>query len=230
MGNVGFREYLNIARPAKELIEMFRDIPAANIDDNMNRMYSISMDIVPFNKAPLLGSAFTVKVPAGDNLMVHRALDIAEPGDIIVVDAGGCSERAICGEIMVKYAIKRGLGGFVINGCIRDADELAALDFPVYARGVNPNGPYKNGPGEINVAICVGGMVVMPGDILVGDGDGIVIIRQSDALEVVKKAKAQNEKEIRDIAAINRGDFTEGGFCRDWVRATLNSKGCQFFS
>lgn len=228
MGNVGFREYLDIERPSKELIELFREIPVANIDDNMNRMYAVHADLVPFSMTPLLGSAFTVRVPAGDNLMFHRALDVAKPGDILVVDAGGGMDRAICGEIMAQYAIKRGLGGFVIDGCIRDADEIAELDFPVYARGANPNGPYKNGPGEINVPVCIGGRVVMPGDILVGDGDGIVVIKPSDAIEVAKKAKSQNDKEQNDMKAIQKGVFTSGGFDRAWVMTTLKNKGCEF--
>lgn len=228
MGNVGFREYLNIIRPEKATIALFEGMPAAIVDDNMNRMFSTSPDIRQFSKVPLLGSAFTVRVPAGDNLMLHRALDIAEPGDILMVDARGGMERAIFGEIMVKYAIKRELGGIVVDGCIRDVDTISELDFPIYARGSSPNGPYKNGPGEINVPVCVGGLVVFPGDIVIGDCDGLVVIRQDDALEVALKAKAQSIKEHRDLDAIERRNYSNSGFNRAWILDLLKEKGCQF--
>lgn len=220
MTDVGFREYLDIKRPEKSIIELFREIPVSNIDDNMNRLYAVSANIIPFNNSPLLGSAFTVKVPAGDNLMFHRALDLAEPGDILVIDGAGWVERALCGEIMVQYAMKRGLGGFIIDGCIRDVDRIAKLSFPVYAKGVSPNGPYKNGPGEINVPISIGGIVVIPGDIIVGDADGVVVIRQADALSIAQKAKMQNAREKIDMQAINSTNLD-----RSWVKKLLNEKG-----
>lgn len=230
MGNIGFREYLEFQRPPKKTIELFRNIPVANIDDNMNRLYAVNAALVPCNKTPLLGVAFTVKVPAGDNLMFHRALDVAKRGDIIAVDGGGGMDRALCGEIMVKYAIKRGFGGFVIDGCIRDMDYISKLDFPVYARGTNPNGPYKNGPGEINVPISIGGIVVLPGDILVGDTDGLVVIRAADAMEIAQKAAEQYKKEARDMDNIEKSKFGEDGFNRGWVKNFLKTKNCEFIS
>jgi RraA family protein len=222
MTNVGFREYINIKRPERAMIEQFRGLPVPNIDDNMNRLYAVSPEIVPFNKSPLLGCAFTVKVPAGDNLMFHRALDLAEPGDILVIDGAGGTDRALCGEIMVKYAISRGLGGFIINGCIRDAESLSEMDFPVYAIGVNPNGPYKNGPGEINVPVVAGGVAILPGDILVGDADGIVVIRPQDADGIACNAMAQNEKEQMEMEKIKVGTME-----RSWVNALLTEKKCE---
>ena len=230
MGNIGFREYLEFQRPPKETIELFRNIPVANIDDNMNRLYAVNATLVSYNKTPLLGVAFTVKAPAGDNLMFHRALDIAKKGDIIVVDGGGGMDRAFCGEIMVKYAIKRGLGGFVVDGCIRDIDCISKLNFPVYARGASPNGPYKNGPGEINVPISIGGIVVLPGDILVGDADGLVVIRAADAMEIAQKAAEQYNREARDMDNIEKLKFGEDGFNRDWVKTSLKTKNCEFTS
>lgn len=230
MGNIGFREYLEFQRPPKKTIELFRNIPVANIDDNMNRLYAVNAALVPCNKTPLLGVAFTVKVPAGDNLMFHRALDVAKRGDIIVVDGGGGMDRAFCGEIMVKYAIKRGLGGFVVDGCIRDMDCISQIDFPVYSRGTSPNGPYKNGPGEINVPISIGGIVVLPGDILAGDADGLVVIRAADAVEIARKAAAQYNKEARDMDSIENSKFGKNGFDRTWVKALLEGKNCEFIS
>ncbi|MGI6072290.1 MAG: RraA family protein [Lachnospiraceae bacterium] len=221
MGNVGFRQFLNFKRADKELVKLFKDLPTPNICDNMNRMYSMH-GLVPFNKTPLLGTAFTVRVPAGNNLMFNRALDIAQPGDIIVVDGGACAERALCGEIMISHAIKRGLGGFIINGYIRDTEAIATLPFPVFAMGAVPNGPLKNGPGEIGVPVSIGGMVVMPGDIVVGDADGLVVIRPEDAAEVAEKAKKQNAGEAHILELIEQGTWDRSGFIK-----TLAEMGCE---
>ena len=220
MANVGFREILNFKRPDAKLVEMFRGIPSSNIDDNMSRLYGVARGLVPFNHTPLLGPAFTVKVPAGDNLMFHRALDIAKPGDILVIDGGGGTDRALCGEIMVRYAMHRKLGGFVVNGYIRDSEAIAKLDFPVYALGKSPNGPYKNGPGEIGVPVVAGGIAILPGDILAGDFDGVAVIRQEVALEIAVRALEQNRREIRDMEAIKNDTMD-----RNWVKNALDQKG-----
>lgn len=221
MSNVGFRQYNRITRASRELVEQFRGIPTPNIDDNMNRMFSLR-GLKPYNKAPLLGTAFTVRVAAGNNLMFNRAIDLALPGDVIVVDGGGYTERALCGEIMMTYAKKRGIAGFVINGCIRDIEAVSNMDFPVYALGYNPNGPMKHGPGEINTPVVCGGMAIMPGDILVGDADGLVVIRPDDASEVAKKAVAQNEGEKRLLQTIAEGKWDRSGF-----ETALAELGCE---
>jgi regulator of RNase E activity RraA len=161
-----------------------------------------------------------VRVAPGDNLMVHKAIDIAAPGDVIVVDAGGVVEQAIIGDIMTSHAAKRGVAGFVIDGAIRDADELRSRDFPVYARGVTHRGPYKNGPGEIGVPVSIGGMVVNPGDIIVGDGDGVVAVPLADAEAVLGAAREQKKKEDATLAAIAAGTID-----RKWVDETLQAKG-----
>lgn len=210
---VGFRIFTNIQRPPQELVEKFRGLPSSNIADNMGRLYCIGHQIRPLNNVPLLGVAFTVKAPQGDNLMFHRALDLAKPGDIIVVDGEGDMEHSLAGELMVRYAIKRGLGGIIVDGCMRDSDGIAELDFPVYARGITPQGPYKNGPGEINVPICCGGQVVMPGDILVGDRDGVVVIRPEDAEELAEVSRKKFEKEQEQIR--------ENTFNKKWVEDLL---------
>lgn len=221
MGNVGFRQYNNIKRADKSLVELFRGIPTPNIDDNMNRMFSLR-GLMPYNKAPLLGTAFTVRVAAGNNLMFNRAIDLAQPGDVIVVDGGGYTERALCGEIMMTYAKTRGLAGFIVNGCIRDVEATAEMDFPVYALGQSPNGPMKNGPGEINTPVVCGGMVIMPGDILVGDADGLVVIRPEDAAEVAEKAMKQNAGEKKLLETIAAGEWDRSNFA-----VTLDKMGCE---
>lgn len=221
MENVGFRIAREIDRPSPELVGLFRGIPVANIADCMNRIACLDSAIFPLNHAPLLGVAFPVRTPSGDNLMFHKALDLALPGDVIVVAGGGTTERAYCGEIMMRYAQARGLAGFIIDGSIRDREELAKADFPVYARGATPNGPYKNGPGEIGYPVALGGQVIHPGDILVGDGDGVAVIRPREAEEIALAARVIQEKEARTMEDIlNRLD-------RTWVDRTLAAKGVQ---
>jgi RraA family protein len=168
----------------------------------------------------LAGPAFTVKVAPGDNLLVHKAIDLAAPGDVIVVDAGGHLEQAIIGEIMSSWAAKRGVAGFVIDGAVRDAAALAEGSFPVYARGASHRGPYKDGPGEINVPVSIAGMVVHPGDIIIGDADGLVAIPQADAEAVLAGARAQKQKEEASLAAIAAGKLD-----RAWVDEALKAKG-----
>ena len=222
---IGCRIKTHIDRPDRSLVEAFRGIPVANIDDCMNRLASVDAGLKPMNSTPLLGTAFTVRCPAGDNLMFHKALDLAQPGDVLVIAAGGSMSRALCGEIMVTYARSRGLAGFIIDGCVRDKDELAALtDFPVYARGVIPNGPYKNGPGEINFPVAVGGQVICPGDILVGDGDSVLVIKPHEAEALAKEAAAVHKKEEGQIAGILSGK----GFPRPFVDETLAKLGVEY--
>lgn len=223
MPNPGFRIMTGIKKPPKSLVSAFEGIPVANISDNMSRLASMSAVIKPFGRPRLLGIALTVKAPVGDNLMFHKAIDIAEEGDVIVVDGQGDMNHSLCGEIMMRFAKKKGIAGFVIDGCIRDVEGLRELDFPVYARGVTPKGPYKNGPGEINVPVVCGGQAVLPGDILVGDWDGIVVIRAEDAEYVLGKAKDHNAMEQRTFQAIEAGTVD-----RTWVEKTLREKGCEF--
>lgn len=223
--SVNCRIRKNFPRPDRALVEAFRGIPVANIDDCMNRMAAVDTRLEPMNHSPLLGVAFTVKCPAGDNLMFHKALDLAQPGDVLVIAAGGSLSRALCGEIMATYAKSRGLAGFIIDGCVRDRDELAQFeDFPVYARGVVPNGPYKNGPGEINFPVSVGGQVICPGDILVGDGDSVLVIKPEDAERLAKEAAAVHAKEEGQIAGILAGK----GFPRPFVDQILEQIGVEY--
>ena len=193
--SVGYRIIKEIRRPTMEVIESFRDIPVPVIGDSMSRTAAIISKIQPLNHMKLLGSAYTVRVPAGDNLLFYYAIDQACPGDVIVVDGGGFTERALCGEIMVRYAMKRGIAGFVIDGAIRDKLELSEMSFPVFARSSSPNGPYKNGPGEVNVPVVIGRRAIYPGDIIVGDGNGVVSLHPEEAEQVLISARNIMEKE-----------------------------------
>lgn len=205
-------------RPDKALVEKFRNVAVANLDDCMNRISAVHEDIRPVNKGKLLGPAFTVKVPSGDNLMFHAAMDLAKPGDVIVIDAGGDTRRSIFGELMVTYCRKRGIAGIVVDGSLRDVDAMSQLtDFPIYARGITPDGPYKNGPGEINTPIVCGGRLVNPGFIVIGDEDGVIFINPSDAPELLEKVNKLHENEIRIINTIEK----DGTYIRPWVNEKL---------
>lgn len=169
----------------------------------------------------MAGPAFTVKTRPGDNLLIHKALWTASPGDVIVVDGGGDLTNALIGEIMVGAAVVRGLAGFVINGAIRDAGTLREGDFPVFASGVTHRGPYKDGPGEINVPVAMDGMVIEPGDLVIGDDDGLLCVPFGDAQQLYDAAVAKTEQEARMVASIKAGTSDTS-----WIDATLARLGC----
>lgn len=220
--NIGYCINPAFSRPDPELIARFADIPVPNLGDAMNRTAAISSRIAPVNGARLMGTAYTVRVPAGDNLLFYYAIDNALPGDVIVVDGGGFEERALCGEIMAAFARKRGLAGFVVNGAIRDRVELSQMDFPVFARASCPNGPYKNGPGEINVPVNIGGRVICPGDLLIGDGNGLVAFHPQDADALLHSARAVMKKEAGMMQRI----ADEGCMELGWMYDRLKQDGC----
>ncbi|MFN7086982.1 MAG: RraA family protein [Burkholderiales bacterium] len=224
MANIGFRILPFPPRPPQSLLKELGKIVTAHLSDSMNRLHAVAAEIRPYHKrGKLVGPALTVKVPPGDNLMVHKAIDIARAGDVIVVDAGGITAQAIIGEIMSNLAASRGVAGMVIDGAIRDVGALGASTFPVYARGVTHRGPYKNGPGEINVPVVIGGLVINPGDIVVGDEDGLVVLAPDIAPGVARLAKEQAAKEAAMLKAIRQGKLD-----RSWVDQALRQKGCDF--
>ena len=206
-----------------QYIQAFAEIPVANISDVMTRMTAGGPRLRPFHKGARLGGpALTVKARPGDNLMIHKALDMAQPGDVIVVDAGGDLTNSLFGEIMVSYAMKRQLGGAVFNGAIRDVDFIGEHDFPIYAAGVTHRGPYKDGPGEINVPVAIDGMVIEPGDLILGDGDGILCVPYDATAQVLAAAIEKQKVEGREIGAASRAALD-----RAWVDARLRQLGCE---
>ncbi|WP_145249315.1 RraA family protein [Pseudomonas oryzihabitans] len=219
---IGFRVLNAQRKVAAEWVARYREVPVANVSDSMNRMTAGGSRLRPMHRQGVLaGPALTVKARPGDNLMLHYALDIAEPGDVIVVDAGGDLTNALIGEMMVAYAGKRGVAGIVINGAIRDAANIGAGDFPLFAAGISHRGPYKDGPGEINVPIAIDGMVIEPGDLIIGDDDGLLCVPYDQVAEVYDRATAKHaaeEKQMRQIA--------EGTNDRSWVLESLKKKGC----
>jgi RraA family protein len=211
-------------RPDPRLIAEFARMVTPHLSDSMQRMQGAGSPLKAMHKAgKLAGPAFTVKTAPGDNLLVHKALDTAQKGDVIVVDAGGAVDQAIIGELMSARAEQRGIAGLVIWGAIRDSAELAAGTYPVYACGVSHRGPYKDGPGEINVPIAIGGMVVNPGDIIVGDADGLIAVPLAEAEAVLASAKSILEKETASMQQILAGTVD-----RSWVDKALKDKGYKF--
>lgn len=220
----GFRIRKNIERPDKNIIEQYRLFESPDISDMLNRLYTMTSKIHNvINDAPLVGTACTVKVYPGDNLMVHKALDIARPGDIIVVDTGGNRKNAVMGDLIANKAKHRGIAGFVIDGLIRDLPGVVETGMPVYAYGITPIGPLHRGPGELNFSISCGGIVVFPGDIIVADKNGVVVVRRDFASEILQRLKINKEKMEKYTAEVKRGNFSN-----DWVDDQLAQDNCIF--
>ncbi len=200
----------------------FKELPVANVSDCMSRMTAGGPRLRPMHRSGRLsGRALTVKARAGDNLMIHKALGMAVPGDVIVVDGGGDLTNALIGEIMVAYARSRGIAGFVMFGAIRDVEAIGAGDFPVYAAGVTHRGPYKDGPGEINVPIAIDGMVIEPGDLIIGDADGLLCVPFDDVQSVYEATRKKSAAEAKSMA-----DIAAGRLDRDWIDKALARIGC----
>jgi regulator of RNase E activity RraA len=219
----GFRIRDDVERPDSEVVAGFGAFETPAISDLMNRLYTMVPDIHPMTGPGLriLGPACTVRVYPGDNLMVHKSLDIAEPGDVIVVSAGGSPMNAVLGDLVSTKARHRGVAGFVVDGFIRDLPAIRDLgDFPVFARGVTPIGPLHRGPGEINHPIAAGGIVVHPGDLIVGDANGVVVVPQDIIEDLLQRLTDRANAETQYTSAVARGDFNN-----DWVDALLRENG-----
>lgn len=220
---LGFRVLSRQRKVDEETVQLYRDLPVANVSDVMNRMAAGGPALRPLHSGGFLaGPALTVKTRPGDNLMVHKALTLAEPGDVIVVDGGGDLTNALMGELMLSHAIKVGVAGVVINGAIRDSAWVRAHDFPVFAAGVTHRGPYKDGPGEINVSIAFDGMVIEPGDLIIGDDDGVLCVPFAEVAAIHRLARAKNEAETKTLANTEAGKLDP----KNWVDETLARLGC----
>lgn len=219
----GFRYRRNTRGPAPELVHRFGAFGAADVSDMMNRLYTMNPAIKPVTprELRLLGRACTVKVFPGDNLMVHKSLDLANPGDVLVIDASSSMMTAVVGDLVSTKARHRGIAGIVVDGLVRDLDGILALgDFPVFARGTTPLGPLHRGPGEVNYPVSVGGIVVNPGDVVVGDADGVVVVPQGSAASVLDRLDARAAGAAEYQNAVARGDFSNA-----WVDAMLDGNG-----
>jgi 4-hydroxy-4-methyl-2-oxoglutarate aldolase len=212
-GKLGFRVLAGPPRLSSAIVERFRGIAAPNLADAMGRFNFMDPAIQSRSKLPLCGIAVTVLSRPGDNLMIHKALQVAEPGDVVVVNTCGGNMTAVFGELMCHTASEKKLGGIVVDGAIRDVEGITRLGFPAFSRTVSPGACDKDGPGEINVPIACGGAVVMPGDIVVGDDDGVAVVPRENAEEVLTLVGALMARESARIAEIKQGD---------WYRAEID--------
>jgi RraA family protein len=218
----GFRVRKNYPTLDPALVDAYRECETPDISDMLNRMYTMSSNLKNYvNGKQLVGVACTVKVYPGDNLMVHKALDVARPGDVIVVDAGGFTGNAVFGDMVAQKAKHRGIAGFIIDGLTRDLPGQQEIGLPIYSIGVSPIGPLHRGPGEINYPISCGGIVVNPGDLVAADGNGIVVVRNEFAEDNLENLKARQSSLEDYIADLKRGEFSN-----EWVDKLLGQNGC----
>ena len=222
--SVGKRIYLKREMPDPQLVAQFKAIPASNTADVMGRSCAMNprIRLVSQPKQQMMaGPAFTVKARAGDNLALHAALNFCQEGDVLVVSNEEDGTRALMGEIMMAYLkYTKKVAGIVLDGPIRDIDEIGKWDFPVYCTGTTPGGPYKEGPGELNVPISCGGVSVNPGDIVLADPDGVIVIPRGDAAAVLEDAKKFQAADEAKLAAARNGTAN-----RAWVEKALAEKG-----
>lgn len=218
---LGFRINSNDKRLSGEIIGQFEGFSTTMIADALGRCHT--MDNMRHWNGPdirMIGTALTVKTVSGDNLMLHKALDVAEPGDVIVIEGGGYTGKAILGEIICRIGQTKGIAGYVVDGAVRDVEEIRQMNFPVFSKGVNPAGPLHEGPGQINVAVSCAGVSVSPGDLIMGDSNGVVVVPYELAVEVLKAARKIKIYEKETLSRIESGTLDRG-----WVDRTLREKG-----
>ena len=206
------------------VLAALRELPVAALSDNMHRNIG-STGLDPYHRPvaqTMAGTAVTARSGGGDNLTYLRALEFCRPGDVLVIDAGGILNNAVVGGILSFYAAQIGVVGVVIDGAIRDVAEIRAREFPVYARGVTHRGPYKDGPGEINVPIAIDGMVIEPGDLVIGDDDGLLCVPYALVEEIYAATVAKHRAEEKTMAATKAGTVD-----RSWVEDALKRLGCE---
>ena len=187
------------------VVEALRTVVTPQLSDNLDRMSGITALIRYHRGRKLVGTAFTVKTRPGDNLPIYHAMPLLQPGHVLVIDGGGDTSNALVGDLILTYLLQRGCVGLVVDGVVRDTAAFLQADFPCYARGVSHRGPYKNGPGALNVPVAIAGQVVNPGDIVVGDEDGIVTFPQADAQRLLDAARRSAAKEDAIRAEILTG-------------------------
>lgn len=218
----GLRIRSEITRPRQDAAALFADLDVADISDHLNRLYAPDEGIkcLSGDGGKLIGPACTVRVYPGDNLMVHKALDIAKPGDVVVIDARASTLNAVLGDMISTKAKQRGIAGFVVDGYVRDLETVRERGFPIFARGATPIGPLHRGPGEINFPICCGGVVVHPGDLVVADSSGIVIVPQAHITQTYRMLV-----DYLESSAEYRRNLSAGKFSNAWVDDVLDDLG-----
>ena len=219
--------------PLSDIVRDFERVPPETVQEASKYAASILADVAgrrgtmhgrirPLVRSmKLCGPAFTIEVRPGDNLMIHAAMSMARPGDILVIDGKADQTCALMGAIMVNGCMKTKLGGIVMDAAMRDYEELKDMGFPVFSVGTNPNGPTKFVPGRINHPVSCGGMTVAPGDLIVGDADGVVVIERAKAASLLPLAAAKVADERKRIADIQAGRNLRPG----WLDGALRAAG-----
>ena len=220
---IGNRIYLKRNLPEQEILTEFENYSTANVADCMNRLCAMNPRIKLISKPTqksVCAPAYTVKVRAGDNLALHVALTYCGEGDMIVVSNEEECTRALIGEIMMTFLrYTKKVAGIIVDGPIRDVGELGEWDFPIYCTGTTPNGPFKDGPGEVNVPVSCGGIVVAPGDVILADADGVVVIPLKDAKSILPKVKEYAQKDQAKVVSARQGKAK-----REWVDKLIVDK------
>jgi regulator of RNase E activity RraA len=212
----------DIKRVDPETVAEAAKFPSSILADVAGRRGALSGRIGPL--APSMkfaGPAITVEVRPGDNLMIHAAMAIAKPGDVILIDGKGDLSSALMGEIMSQQCVALGIAGVVIDGAVRDCEAIRELGFPMYAAGLNPNGPTKFVPGRLNHPISIGGVSVNPGDLVVGDADGVTVIERDKAAAMLPLAEQKVAMETKRIAEIK----SRKALAPAWLDAALRAAG-----
>jgi RraA family protein len=218
----GFRIKTRIERPSGRTLARLRSYCTPDVSDLLNRLYAMDGAIRNLvNDAPLCGPALTVKLYPGDNLMLHKALAVAKPGDVVVVDSSMNTTTAVIGDLVSSKAKHRGIAGVIVDGLVRDLEAVRAVGLPIYARGTTPKGPLHRGPGELGYPVSCGGLVVNPGDIIVADASGIVVVRLDFAEELLERLDAQRPALQSYIANVKKGVFSN-----EWVDRYLEGLAC----
>ncbi len=217
---IGFRVYTKIDRVSKERYEKLMKVTTGNVCDAMDRFGAMNYQIKPVDpNMKCVGTAITVKTRPCDNMLVYKALEIAKPGDVIVIGIYEYTTNSVMGDLTSLIAKERGLAGMVTDGLVRDSIGIKEVGLPVFSKGSIPSSPYKDGPGEVNVPIVCGGVTVNPGDIIFGDIDGVVVIPKQNIDQVVSKAieiSLNEEEKVKNIKA--------GNHIPDWVGKKLTEK------
>jgi RraA family protein len=220
-GKVGFCIGPDFKRPPQDLLDKLTLFSSPAVSDGLNKTGTMNYKIKPvWNGLKICGPAMTVKCCQADNLMLHKAIGMAKPGDILVVDTGDCMEYAIMGDLMASASAKMRIGGIVVDGCVRDVAELREKRSPIFAKGFVPAAGFKDGPGEINTTIVCGGVAVHPGDIILGDDNGVVVIPPHLIDQIIEGTEKKLAYEKKRIAEIEAGNVAKAD-----IDETLRKKG-----
>lgn len=220
----GFRLITRFSRPDPGLVEGFRGAATGNVCDAMGRFGALDHRVKPIAVGMrFVGVATTVKVRPCDNLVIWKAIELAQPGDVLVLATGGYTQSATWGDITCRAARAKGVAAVVTDGAVRDLDGLLEVGLPVFAAAITPNSPFKDGPGELNVAVACGGVPINPGDILVGDGDGVVCVPRPEAESVLEELRKVQRSEVERMAQLERGELIPS-----WVDGLLRERGAVY--